>query len=51
MPRPRPLQYEIRRLDQIQALASPVRSKILLVLSNRGPASAGEIAAWIGSGT
>lgn len=39
---------EVRRLDQIEVLASPARSKILLTLANRGPAPAREIAGWIG---
>lgn len=48
MPRPQIDRLDVRRLDQIEALASPIRSKILLALSHRGPASAREIAARVG---
>ena len=41
-------QYEIRRLDQMRAMVSPVRSRILRALAAGGPLSVREIAAFIG---
>ncbi len=40
--------YRIERLEQFQALASPVRSQVLWRLASIGPASVAEVAAALG---
>ena len=40
--------YRVTRLDQLRALASPIRDEIVARLSNLGPASIGDVARSLG---